>query len=291
MKALLALVVLMLYINTATSQAFYTIIDDDAGSVESVNALKELADRKEIKISFAPIAQNLQWNKVLADTLLSYESQGFHVCNHSYSHSSSIWSGYDLLLIRDDMLNAVSVLDSLGFANHDYFVYPFGKFENPIRDSILELSANNFKLAFNSRGGYNDFKKGNFNKYYINRFPFRSHNDWFAEKAMIDKAIKDSSWIVILTHSHHPDFSLDGLERLIDYCQAKDLKAYTVHQAYLEKVQFERSYPVSDDFGIVDEAVDVIFMHRFSLAIFCVAILSCVWLVVVLSESIRRKER
>lgn len=57
------------------------------------------------------------------------------------------------------MLNAVSVLDSLGFANHDYFVYPFGKFEYPIRDSILELSANNFKLAFNSRGGYNDSKR------------------------------------------------------------------------------------------------------------------------------------
>lgn len=259
MRMILVLTALMLYMNTATSQAFYTIIDDDAGSVESVNALKELADRKEIKISFAPVAQNLQWNKVLADTLLSYESQGFHVCNHSYSHSSSIWSGYDLLLIRDDMLNAVGVLDSLGFANHDYFVYPFGKFENPIRDSILELSAKNFKLAFNSRGGFNDFKKGNFNKNYINRFPFRLHNDWFAERAMIDKAIKDSSWVVILTHSHHSDFSLDALERLIDYCQAKGLKACTVHQAYHEKVKLERSYSVSEDFGIVDEAVDVLF--------------------------------
>ena len=93
---------------------------------------------------------------------------------------------------------------------------------------------------------------------------------------MIDKAIKDSSWIVILTHSHHPDFSLNGLERLIDYCQTKGLKSYTVHQAYLEKVQLERSYSVSEDFGIVDEVVDVLFMHRFSLAIFCVAILICV---------------
>ena len=83
----------------AYSQAFYTIIDDDA---ESINAIKELPDKKGIKISFAPISKRLEGNTELTDSLLSYQAQGFHICNHSYSHSSDIWKGQDLLLIGKD---------------------------------------------------------------------------------------------------------------------------------------------------------------------------------------------
>ena len=61
-------------------QAFYTIIDDDAVSSKAIENIKKLADRKNIKITFAPVALNLIRNQVICDSLLSYQKQGFHIC-------------------------------------------------------------------------------------------------------------------------------------------------------------------------------------------------------------------
>lgn len=253
-------------------QAFYTIIDDDAVSNKAIENIKKLADRKNIKITFAPVALNLIRNQDICDSLLSYQKQGFHICNHSYSHSFKVWKEIDLSNIQHELKQSSEALDSLGFKNHNYFVYPFGKFRDNVRDSIIYWTSKQFKLAFNSRGRYNTFATKDFNKYYIQRFPFRSHNDWMAVKKIIDQATEKKAWIVFLTHSNSSDFSIKGLEQVIDYCHQKGLKSYTVHEAYQQIICHEQSYNSSSDFSLYDEIIDVLYMHRFS-GIFIIAFL------------------
>lgn len=79
------------------SQPFYTIIDDDAANVRSIYVMKELTDKKNIKISFAVIAERVLKNKNVCDSLRVYQQEGFHICNHSYTHSTNIWKTVDLL--------------------------------------------------------------------------------------------------------------------------------------------------------------------------------------------------
>ena len=265
MRSILLFICFVIFSFNASSQAFYTIIDDDVTSNKSIQKIKELSDKKGIKITFAPIVRNLVSNKNICDSLLSYQEQGFHICNHSYSHSPSVWREMNLQMIEDELKLSHDILDSLGFVDHDYFVYPYGKFQDGIRDSIIFFVSNYFKLAFDSRGRYNRFDAGQFNKYYIHRFAFRSHNDWLAVKLIIDEAIEKDGWIVFLTHSGRSDFDVIKLERIINYCQSKGLRAFTVHEAYQKIVQFKESFDESQDFNLWDEILDVLYMHRFSL--------------------------
>lgn len=267
-----------------SSQAFYTIIDDDAANVRSIYVMKELADKKNIKISFAVIAERVLKNKSVCDLLRIYQQEGFHICNHSYTHSPDVWKTIDLQKICCELEESSRLLDSLGFNNHDYFVYPFGRFKNGERESIINLTAKYSKLAFNSRGGYNTFNTGNFNKYYINRFPLRLHDDWYVVKSLLDKAIEKNAWIVILTHSHHCDFSIKRLEKVVNYCQSKGLKAYTVHEAYQKHIQYEKSYDVSCNFDIGYEIKNALYMHWMSLFIFIIGLLSIIGVIIYLKK-------
>lgn len=93
-----------------------------------------------------------------------------------------------------------------------------------------------------------------------------------AVKKIIDQATEKKAWIVFLTHSHSSDFSIKGLEQVIDYCHQKGLKSYTVHEAYQQIICHEQSYNSSSDFSLYDEIIDVLYMHRFS-GIFIIAFL------------------
>ena len=50
MKKYLILIVLLLLIIEVKAKSFYTIIDDDASSAESITTIKNICDNKDIKI-------------------------------------------------------------------------------------------------------------------------------------------------------------------------------------------------------------------------------------------------
>lgn len=261
MRCLFFYLSLLLYQAKIHSQAFYTIIDDDAYSIESIESLKKLADKKNIKVSFAVIAQKVVQNRELYRTLITYQNEGFHICNHSYSHAPSIWKNINLIKIKEEIQLSQQILDSLKFKNHDYLVFPYGKFNKYYRNNIINIASEYFNLAFDSRGNYNIFNDKKFNKFYIKRFPVRSHNDWYMTKIIINKAIKEQGWIVFMTHSHMNNFSLKQLEKIIDYCQSKGLQAYTIHEAYNTIIQYKKTSNTSHDFNFIHELKDIIYMH------------------------------
>ena len=245
MRPIVIFLFLVLSVNVVRPQAFYTIIDDDAASVEAISAIKHIADKKGIKISFAVIASSLSRKPEVCDSLLSFQQQGFHICNHSLTHKSDIWLSTSLADISYEMTVSERILDSLGFKSHDYLVYPFGKFSTEQTSLILPIARQHFKLAFNSRGG--TCSPQNFNRYYINRFPIRKHENLSMVKYKIEKAVEQGDWLVFLTHSNmQRDFSPEYLEQVIDLCQAQNIPCLTVDEAYNRMAQYQGDSPAAE---------------------------------------------
>lgn len=252
------------------SQSFYTIIDDDASSVESITNIKNVCDDEGVKISFAVITQNLIKNEIIKDSLLSFQQQGFHICNHSLTHSSKVWEDIDYAAIKEELHSSNYILDSLGFVNHNYFVYPYGKFSKGVYSNISPLISDKFKMAFNSRGDECNLK--DFNRYYINRFPLRKHENISIVKNKIDRAIENGSWIVFLTHSANKrDFSQKYLSEVIDYCNKKGLQCLTVDEAYGRVSDFEYN-DNTYEWEKSDELYSLIEMHIWYILLFVILV-------------------
>ena len=260
MKKYLFLITLLLIIIEVKAKSFYTIIDDDASSVESITTMKNICDNKDIKISFAAIARNLQLNKEVKDSLISFQEQGFHICNHSLSHSREVWEGDDYAAINAELKDSQLILDSLGFVNSNYFVYPYGRFPEDKYLKILPyIKEYNYKLAFNSRG--DESNQNDFNRFYINRFPIRRHENISVVKCKIDRAIENNGWIVFLTHSAMSrDFSSEYLSEIIDYCKEKNLQCLTVDEAYAYIPQKEDNNKIYE-WKNIDELYSLVEMH------------------------------
>ncbi|MBQ8423203.1 MAG: polysaccharide deacetylase family protein [Coprobacter sp.] len=245
MRPIVIFLFLVLSVNVVRPQAFFTIIDDDAASVEAVSAIKHIADKKGIKISFAVIASTLSMKPEVCDSLLSFQQQGFHICNHSLTHKSDIWLSTSPADISYEMIESKRILDSLGFKSHDYLVYPFGKFTTEQTSLILPIARQHFKLAFNSRGGASSLQ--NFNRHYINRFPIRKHENLSMVKYKIEKAVEQGDWLVFLTHSNmERDFCPEYLEQVIDLCQARNIPCLTVDEAYNRIAQYRGNSPITE---------------------------------------------
>ena len=241
-------------------KSFYTIIDDDAANIESVSSIKGLADRKRIKITFAVIGSNILNDDALRDTLLRYQDESFHICNHSLSHNREIWEEGSLLELRSEILTSMHLLDSLGFRNHSYLVYPFGKFNYARRDSIYPIINNHFNLAFNSRGYFN--APNALDKYNVERLPIRKHENISIVKRKIDEAVENDAWIVFMTHSDMPrDYSEKHLGELIDYCREKGLECYTADEAYRLYIQNWDNHEDTEDYTWRDELSHHIWFH------------------------------
>lgn len=251
---------------STNAQPLFTVIDDDISSVKAIQSVKQLADQKGIKISFAATVNRLVKHPEIADTLLKFQAEGHHICNHGWTHSEKVWENPFWKDIEQEVKMAKVALDSLGFKNTDYLVYPFGKYDKEQRLDLEKNVPKFFRLAFNSRGHYNDLD--NFNRFYIERLPVRKFNSISAVKSYIDDACKCNGWLVFMNHSGKSrDYSTEFLENIIDYCLEKGMKPVTVDQAYhilKEKGIIDdnsKSLAPTQDYGIAYEIKDNLFLN------------------------------
>lgn len=258
MKYFLIICLLLLTSQNALAQ-MYTIIDDDIASLEAISTIKNLADKKGIKIVFGAVSGVLLKNKEVTQALLEYQKEGFQICDHSYSHSRELWTKGSWPQIEEEIKKSRIILDTLGFVHSDYLILPFGKFSENQRHELITHLPSYYKLAFNSRGHFCDLN--DFNRMYINRFPVRKHNQLDVVKYRIDQAIEKKGWIVFLTHSHNKrDFDANYLEKIIDYCQSKNLKAYTLTEAY-SIIEKNEGKAETKDNTFIQEVLDFLLLH------------------------------
>lgn len=72
-------------------QSWFTLIDDDAGNVEAISVIKDVADKRGIKICFGVIANDVLRKPDVAKALLKFQEDGHQICNHPLSHSAQVW--------------------------------------------------------------------------------------------------------------------------------------------------------------------------------------------------------
>lgn len=257
-----AIILIVLLISSRlSSQGYFTIIDDDISSIEAIRSVKNVADKKSVKITFAATVEKLLKYPELSNLLLDYQKEGHQIVNHGWTHSSQIWENPKWEKISLELDRSEKVLDSLGFNNFEYLVFPFGKYPRKYRETIINNIKERYKLAFNSRGHYCNLT--DFNKYYIPRFAIRKHNNDFAVRYWLRKASNNNAWVVFLNHSgNNRDYSEDYLSFIIDNCIKLGMINLTVEQAY-SKFSYLQADSTIEDYSFVDEVIDVLFLHVF----------------------------
>jgi peptidoglycan/xylan/chitin deacetylase (PgdA/CDA1 family) len=205
---------------SAVAQPIVTVIDDDVRSVKCLETVKRIADRCNVKVTFAVVASDLKKNPEVAELLRKYEQEGHEVASHSLSHRPGIWQAgkaTDIRAVEREVVEADAVFERFGLHPRT-FVYPYGNFPSEVRHDIFEVVGRYYPVAFNARGDIN--LPGKTYPLYVSRHPLRSHNSMYMTKRLIDKAVAaGDSWVVIFTHSGKSDFSAERLESAIRYAQ------------------------------------------------------------------------
>ena len=223
-----------------TYKAVATIIDDDIGSVEAIEGIKEMADRQNIKITFAAITDKL--NDVNKNyLLLKYQTEGFHIVSHSQSHNQNIWrkgySDFDTIAIRNEMEKSLGRLKYEGYTNCDFLVYPYGQFpeDNNVLNNIMTLASGYYRAAVNSSTGKANYP-GNTSKYYLNRILISRNRNIEELKITIDKEIASNGWMIFLTHSNNSnEFDVNYMEQIVEYILSKNVSFMTLEEAWRHK--------------------------------------------------------
>ena len=215
-----------------------TIVDDDTESAAAVSNVRAIAERNDVKVTFAAIARNVEKNPEIAAQLLECQAAGHEIASHSYSHSPLVWSrrqqhAGQVEEMERDMVRAHAVLTNLGL-RVSAFVYPYGNFRGrDYRCAVLEMAARHYDVAFNSRGGDNRADGTHF--LYVGRFPMREHNS----KTMVGRFLRAAAqrgdeWLVLMTHGGKSSFNADDFEAAIKTCKEAGCVFATAREAAKE---------------------------------------------------------
>ena len=268
MKGFVLSALLFLWFSSSGAQSYFTFVDDDAASLDAINQMDSLAQTRGVHFCFAVVAEKVLKNKQIYQRLLEFQEYGHQICNHSLTHSKEVWSGCSAENLGREIERSHQILDSLGFRNVDYFVYPFGKFSEEQFSIIYPLVSKHNKLAFNARGRFNGKKS---NAFYLDRLALRKFNDLSMVKQVIDQAADANGWIVFLTHSNNSrDFDAEYVGEVMDYCLAKGMISCTLNE-YTEwhGNEFIKTNQISE-FTWYDEVQDVLYMNLIKL-LWCIS--------------------
>lgn len=225
---------LMGLLNVAGKTPIVSICDDDT-TVSAIPALKNICDAKGIKCTFACIASKLVVGAnadALKNTLLQYQSEGFHIANHSYSHGEFWRSGtdsFDIAECETDLINAMQVFNEKGFVDTEFLVTPFG-------GANIEEQALASKWGFNALINSADYVSNHLwqqGRFKIRRVLLTSDNSLTYYQTLIDNAYDAGDWLLFETHTdiaEQWDATLVG--NVIDYVQSKNIKIMPINQAY-----------------------------------------------------------
>ena len=246
-----------------------TIIDDDTVSVSAVKKVRDMAERNNVKATFAAIARNVEKNPDIAEYLRGCVAAGHEIASHSYAHGAGVWSrsgpssdGFEAEIEKD--LDKADAAFAAAGLKPSAFVYPYGNFKGAdYRKRIFEIVGKRFPIAFDSRGGVT--VPDDYHPLCIGRFPMRSHNHRFmVERSLRDAAKKDGDkWIVLMTHSGKDDFSIDDLESFVKCAKSIGCEFMTASAAAetWRKSGWEPSANPKAEYSRKDEITDLIRFH------------------------------
>ena len=201
--------------------AIVTFIDDDCYS--SVTKWQQIANDKGIKLSFAMVKDWVNTSGYCSlDQIKNLQNSGHDILNHTKSHIND----WDLSNeeIENEINGNIEYMKEHGLNGYDILVYA-GTVPNEDRYKNIVRKKCKYAIA----NTYNATNKPQ-DSFYMNRIDsdFRTLSQL---KGIVDQAIIDKQWVIILTHSWRADgdinstgtFSLSKINQLIDYIKSKNV--------------------------------------------------------------------
>lgn len=201
--------------------AIFTFIDDDCYG--SVSKWEKIANEKGIKLSFAMVKDWVGTNGYCSmDKIKSLQNNGHDILNHTKSHMNN----WDIANseIRTEIEENIRYMKENGLEGYDILVYP-GTVPNESRYKTITRE----KCRYGIANTYQSTNKVQ-DSFYMNRID-SDYRTLAQLKAIVDKAIIDKQWVLIMTHSWRPDgdvdssgtFSIEKISQLIDYIKEKNI--------------------------------------------------------------------
>ena len=198
-----------------------TFIDDDCYG--SVSKWVEIANKKGIKLSFAMVKDWVGTSGYCSiDEVKSLQNNGHDILNHTKSHINN-WDITDSE-IRTEIEENIKYMKDNGLGGYDILVYP-GTVPNESRYKSITRE----KCRYGIANTYQSTDKVQ-DSFYMKRID-SDYRTLTQLKAIVDQAIIDKQWVLIMTHSWRPNgdvnstgsFSIEKISQLIDYIKGKNI--------------------------------------------------------------------
>jgi peptidoglycan/xylan/chitin deacetylase (PgdA/CDA1 family) len=206
-------------------------IDDDA-KLTTQNVFKPIADAKGIKFCSAIVESWVGTSDYMTiNQIKSLQDEGHDILNHTYSHQNN-WPNFTEQQIIDEINNNKDYMIANGLKGYDIIVYP-GTVPN------IDLNKNATRKA--ARYGISNIYNATsdvLDNYYMPRID-SDFQTLDGLKAILDVAIANKQWLIILSHSWRPNggindtavFSTEKISQFIDYIQSKNVPIMTFTEA------------------------------------------------------------
>ena len=206
--------------NTVHRQAQITFIDDDTTSLKLVKRYHDILASCGVPGNYAVMTRRLDMDPALAETLLSYEEEGFGMLFHVEWQKGDSTNYFlndehrDLKKAEKNVVRGLRKMQSYGFSDYHYWVSPYG-----VNDPDMQSLAKRHGLECLISTGNNAFvsPSGNCSRYNIPRYGFSpsSDNTPYLKEA-VDACLKDGGWMIVTTHVNSWGSSTAPDERLAD---------------------------------------------------------------------------
>jgi peptidoglycan/xylan/chitin deacetylase (PgdA/CDA1 family) len=196
---------------------------DDGHRCSYENALP-LLDAASLKSTNYIITRQLGTDYIGKNEILSIESRGHEVGNHTRTHN-------DLTLmtesqVQDEIDGAKQDLVSMGVKSIETFAYPFGAYNNAL---IGFISSHGYLGARSTDNGAN---QNSTNRFALKRQNLGGDVTIKDVQGWIDASIANNTWLILLSHhiDHDPNqYSItpELFRQIVDYVALKKIKVVT----------------------------------------------------------------
>lgn len=182
-----------------------SFVDDDASATEYVTKYHDACMHNGIRGNYAVMPYRMENGRTDATNLLNYELEGFGILLHCFDQNQAFWRDptFDYNLALEDLIRAIRSLNTYGFTNFMYWVYPSGYRWREVQELARNISA---KCAL-ATDNYDTNRKDNAERYFIRRCSFNPTDDNIqksldAIKHIVNNAVSNNEdcWLIITTH-------------------------------------------------------------------------------------------
>jgi peptidoglycan/xylan/chitin deacetylase (PgdA/CDA1 family) len=152
------------------------------------------------------------------------QAQGHEIGAHTKSHPHlTTLSSAEL---QDEIAGSKQELINIGVNQVVTFSYPYGEFNDTVINAVKNAG---YLGARNVEGGFNDKTT---DKYLLESFSVESNTNISTVKSLIDSAIQDKTWLILLFHrteNNGGQYSITpyNLQQIVDYLIANNVLVVT----------------------------------------------------------------